>query len=75
MRVQIKHSKADPFIGVNIIIGCTGGPLCPVAAVLAYLAVRKGGEGPLFRFNNGNALTCEWFVTNVREVLQQVGID
>ena len=70
MRVRIKHSKTDPFlIGVNIIIGCTGGPLWPAAA---YLAVRKGGEGPLFRFN---ALTCERFVTKVREVLQQVGID
>ena len=47
MRVRIKHSKTDPFrIGVNIIIGCTGGPLCPVAAVLAYLAVRKGEKFP-----------------------------
>ena len=46
MKVQIKQSKTDPFhSGVNIVIGSTGGPLFPVAAVLAYLAIRKGREG------------------------------
>ena len=76
MKVRIKQSKTDPFrSGVSIVIGRTGGPLCPVAAVLAYLAIRKKGGGPLFRFNNGNALTRERFVTRVREVLKQVGID
>ena len=33
LKVKIKQSKTDPFRkGVEIIIGRTGGPLCPVAA-------------------------------------------
>ena len=39
---RIKQSKTDPFrIGVNMIIGHTKGLLCPVAAILSYMA-RKG---------------------------------
>ena len=41
--VQIKQSKTDPFrSGVNIIIGRTGGPLCPVTAVMGYLVHCSG---------------------------------
>ena len=49
-----EQSKTDPFRnGVKIIIGRAEGPLCPGAAVLAYMALRGPGEGPLFRFQNG----------------------
>ena len=34
LAVQIKQSKTDPFRkGVQVIIGHTGGPLCPVTAI------------------------------------------
>ena len=58
LAVQIKQSKTDPFRkGVQVIIGRTGGPLCPVVAILAYMVLRKPGEGPLFRFKDGRPLT------------------
>ena len=76
MTVRIKQSKTDPFRrGVQIVIGRTGGSLCPLAAVLSYMAIRRSGEGPLFKFSNGLALTRARFVARVREVLQEVGID
>ena len=38
--VFLTHSKIDVFgTGVTLAIGRTGGPICPVAALLAYLAV------------------------------------
>ena len=75
LKVKIKQSKTDPFRkGVEIIIGRTGGPLCPVAAVLAYMARRGPGSGPLFRFCDGRPLTRQRFVLNLREVLQEAGL-
>ena len=74
--ISIKQSKTDPFRkGVTIVIGRAPGPLCPLAAVLSYMAMRKPGEGPLFRFKDGRPLTRERFVLKVREALQQIGID
>lgn len=76
LQVNIKQSKTDPFrVGVKIWMGRTGGDLCPVAAVLAYMALRGPGEGPLFRFQDGSPLTRQKLVTKLREVLQKVGID
>ncbi len=47
MRVSIKASKTDPFHhGVDIFVGQTFDSLCPISAILAYLAMR--GESPGF---------------------------
>lgn len=74
--VNIKQSKTDPFRkGVTVVIGRAMGPLCPVAAVLSYMAMRKPGKGPLFRFGDGRPLTRERFVARMREVLRQIGIE
>ena len=55
MEVRIKASKTDPFRkGVNLYIGRTNNDLCPIAAMMAYLAIRGDSEGPLFRFRSGN---------------------
>ena len=76
MRVRIKASKTDPFRqGVDVFLGRTGTPLCPIAAVLAYMAVRGLGSGPLFRFADGRFLTRDRFVAKVREALTAGGID
>ena len=49
LRVHLKRSKYDQFgRGVDVFVGRTGNVLCPVAAVLAYLAVRGSSPGPLF---------------------------
>ena len=42
--IRIKQSKTDPFRqGVTIFLGRTDGMLCPVAALMSYLAVRGPG--------------------------------
>ena len=76
IQISLRHSETDQFgQGSKIYLGRTKNGLCPVAAILAYLAVRKNIQGPLFRFQNGSALTKDHFITVVREVLQTMGID
>ena len=76
LQVRIKQSKTDPFRqGVNLCVGRTRTSLCPVAAVLSYLAARGMSDGPLFQFQDGRALTRQRFVYQVREGLRMAGID
>lgn len=76
LAVTIKASKTDPFRkGVQIFIGRTDSELCPIAAVLPYLAIRGTTAGPLFRFANGTPLTRDAFVKEVRRALTAAGID
>ena len=57
-RVTIKQSKTDPYHqGVNIFLGTTDGPICPVVGILKYLAVRGNHQGILFITENGSGLT------------------
>ena len=73
---MVKASKTDPFrLGVEIFVGKTGNALCPVSAVLAYMAIRGPGPGPLFRFVNGSPLTRAHLVTKVKEAIAAAGID
>ena len=46
-----------------------------VPALLAYLAVRGGEDGPLFRFRDCRALTREVFVDKVTSALSILGYD
>ena len=55
--------------GVKNIIGRAEYPFCPVAAVLAYMALRGPGEGPLFQFQDGHFLTRQGLVAKLRVVL------
>jgi hypothetical protein len=48
-------------------------PLCPVVAVLTY--VTRTGSGPLFKFSNGKPLPRQRFVVEVKEALDQSGIN
>ena len=74
--VTLKQSKTDPFrMGVTIFLGRTGNLLCPVAAVLAYLAIRPQSPGPLFIFSDGSYLTRDRLVAHLRAGLQQAGVD
>ena len=76
LRVTIKQSKTDPFRkGVNLFVGRTHSPLCPVAAVLDYLAVRGTEPGPLFRYEDGRMLTRQRFASAVRDSLSRAGVD
>ena len=77
VQVAIKASKTDPFRkGVKVYLGRTDNNLCPVATVVAYLAIRhKLGAGPFFKFQSGTALTWALLVNRVRKALKESGID
>ena len=76
VQVRIKQSKTNPFRkGVMVYLGRTGGELCPVAAVSAYLAVRGRVPGPFFVFKGGEPLSGEIFVRRVCAALWKVGVD
>ena len=73
IRVKIKQSKTDPFRqGVTLFLGKTGSPICPVDAILPYLAVRDNRPGPLFIFRDGRMLTRQTFGTLLDNVLDQL---
>ena len=51
-----------------VYIGRTDTSLCPVSALLAYLAVRMPNLGPLFVFQDGTLLSRE-------QLVEQIGLD
>jgi len=53
--ILIKQIKTNQ--GTRVVIGKKGDDLCPVSALLAYLSQRGNNTGPLFRKQNGTALT------------------
>lgn len=76
LQVHLKTSKTDrDRKGATVIVGRTKDQLCPVSAVLAYLAIRGTTPGPLFQLENGIPLTKTRFILKFREALTQIGID
>ena len=77
LRVKIKQSKTDPFRrGVDIYLGATGRTLCPIKAILPYLALRpKHHNGPLFIFEDGRSLTRQRFSSLLQNLLSRLGFD
>ena len=56
--IQLKRSKTDPFgKGVQVCVSTTGGRLCPVAAVVAWMVKRGNTEGPLLGWVSINPAT------------------
>lgn len=65
--VTLKASKTDDFRkGVTVYLGRTSQDLCPVAAILSYLAQFSSSKakksGPFFQFSDGRPLTRERLV-------------
>ena len=76
IQVTIKQSKTDPFRqGVHLYLGRTGNLVCPVNAILAYLAVRDSSPGPLFKLTDGSFLTRQQFALLISNTLKLAGID
>ena len=74
--VKIKALKTDPFRqGTTIHLGRTGAELCPVAALLSYIAARGLQDGPLFHFEDGTPLSRPALVREVRLPLSAAGMD
>jgi len=70
LRVKIKQSKTDPFHrGGTLTLGKTGNFLCPVKAILPYLAIQGPRPGPLFILSDGRMLTRQLFCTFLDNIL------
>ena len=70
LQVHLKTSKTDRDCkGTTVIVGRTRDQLCPVSAVLAYLAIRGATPGPLFQLENGVPRTKTRFILKFREAL------
>ena len=73
--LRIKQSKSDPFrIGVEVFLGKTGTDLCPVQALIRYLALRRPEAGPLFMTPSGAPLTRALLVKELQTALHSKGI-
>ena len=76
IQVTIKQSKTDPFrVGCKLCLGKTGTHICPIDAILPYLALRGAGYGPLFIKDNGVYLTRHQFSSLLNEILQRAGVN
>lgn len=74
--LRIKQSKTDPFReGVEVYLGVTGQDVCPVAALLSYLAVRSSTAGPLFILEDGTPLSRPVLVQQLHLALSRAGIN
>ena len=76
LTILLRRSKTDQFgQGTQLYLGRTNSTLCPVSAVLAYLAIRPSVPGPLFVFKDGTPLSRSHLVSHLRGALSQLGID
>ena len=77
VRILIKKSKTDQFgKGALIYLSRTETDLCPVTALLAYLAQRPNiAHTPLFIERDGVALTKVAMMAMLHKALCSVGID
>ena len=75
VRLRIKQSKTDPFrVGVDVFLGATHTEICPVRALIQFLAVRSPDPGPLFLTHTGIPLTRAVLVKELQSALEKVGI-
>ena len=76
LKIHLKASKTDQSReGADLYVGRTYNPLCPVVAMLRYLAVRGFDQGPLFRLSDGKPLTRPLLVERVRGALGKAGVE
>ena len=76
LAVHLKWSKTATFgVGAILHLGTTGTILCPVTAMLGYLAIRQQSSGPLFLFHDGSTLSRPRLVKALREALRLIGVD
>ena len=74
--VTIKQSKTDPYRkGATVCLAKAANELCPVLALLPYLALRGDQPGPLFILQDLTFLTRSKFTARLREILREAGID
>ena len=75
IQIHLKKSKTQQFgPGVDIVLGATGVPLCPVKAIVKYIAERGSQTGPFFLNPNKTAVTKSQFISRFRSILQLIGL-
>ena len=75
MTIFLRKSKTDQVgKGTYLYLGKTGHKLCPVSAILAYLAIRSPIPGPLFLLPDGTPLSRAHFTYHLRQAVQQAGL-
>ena len=73
--IHIKQSKTDPFRqGVHIYLGRTYQQICPVQAIVSYLAIRGNHPGPVFTFSDGRMLTRAIFGLELDRILEKLSL-
>ena len=74
--IYIKKSETDPFPrGTSITLGATRNEICPVKALMLYLARRSSQAGPLFICENQQFLTQQAFRSHLMKLLQDLNLD
>ena len=74
LQVHLKISKMDQLRkGTDIYVGKTDDDICPVATVLAFLAVRGQTPGLLFICHDSKPYTKDWFIPKLRSALETTG--
>lgn len=70
LKVHLKISKTDQLgCGVDMYVGKTDCPLCPLTAVMHYMVLRGPRACPFFIFKNGTPLTKSAFTDMIKERL------
>ena len=76
LSILLRKSKTDPFgTGTYLYIERTGTVICPVSALLAYLAIRSSSPGPLLIFQDGTPLSRQQLVAHQHSALARIGVD
>ena len=74
--IYLCHTKTDIIgTGTTVYLSRTEGTVCPVNAILAYLALRGNFPGPLFIFQDKSSLYRLDLVRAVWSVLESQGLD
>ena len=76
IQITLKQSKNDQFrTGSTICLGKTNHAVCPVEALVQYLAIRGGTSGPLFILPNNQSLTRASFSSAINKAFQELHMD
>ena len=75
VQIHLRKSKSNQFgLGVDIVLGATGRPLCPVSAILQYISICSSQPGPFFVTVSKSVLSKSQFVVRIRAILQLLGL-
>ena len=76
LRLHIKQLKTDPFRKCTYIhLGRTYQNVCPVQAMLLYLAIRGKQPGLLFVLSDNTMLTRRYFPSALKDTISKLNLD